>query len=403
MSTSLSRHFFRLDEVAASLRYALIERRIEEGMYWTEELIDSEEYGLLLKIIIDVWVFTIGPFGRLSILPKISQAVEAPDPVALRLLSFSILRTPKSIADGSVLAIAVLAIEDFKDNATSLEMQMQKLNLGSASKGPDAAITAALECRDILAAARHIYKGGTVTGLILERREYTVAVRKLIAAAKAVNNRVWCILWSIIDAMILIMSPKEFAAAVAAQTELSAGMQELLAEWQVLVGRRSRRRCGNIKVQTVAIKWLTVRGRMSYKETTVGDLMRGDVWRLLEGCRYWDRKAVEFGLTSGLSAAALAMDEETQDALEGFINFAFPDDIPDEWSAADRLVSHGDGFVIPGTAPSRANWLRGWLPSEARAVGPKELANIRQAIESSSVGGYYMDEWLAASQFSNTL
>ena len=69
--------FNRLDEVAASLRYALIERRIEEGMYWTEELLDSEEYGLLLRVITDVWVFSLGPFSRLSLLPAIAAAATA--------------------------------------------------------------------------------------------------------------------------------------------------------------------------------------------------------------------------------------------------------------------------------------------------------------------------------------
>lgn len=405
MSTSLSRHFFRLDEVAASLRYALIERRIEEGMYWTEELIDSEEYGLLLKIIIDVWVFTIGPLGRLSLLPTISQAVEAPGPAVLRLLSFSILRCPKSIADGSVLAIAVLALEDLKDVANCLEMQMEKMNLNGKTKGPDACVTTALERRDLRTAVKYIFRGGAVSGLILERREYIVAIRKLLAAAKAVNSRIWVVIWSIIDAIILTMTVKEFAAATAGAAltaQLSAGMEEMLAEWQQAVGKRGRRR---FKVQTVAIKWLTARGRMSYKESTESELMRGDVWRLLEGCRYWDRKAAEFGLTDGLSAAAKAMDEETEEALEGFINFAFPDDIPDEWSVADRQLSHGDGFLVPGTAPSRANWLRSWLPPAAQLVGPKEFAIARQAIESSSVGGYYTDDWLAValSQFSITL
>lgn len=399
MSTSLSRHLFRLDEVAASLRYALIERRIDEGMYWTEELIDSEELELLLKIIIDVWVFTIGPFGRLSMLPVISQVVAGPSAASLRLLSFSILRTPKSIADGSVLAIAVLAFEDLR--APSLETQIENMSIGSAIQ-PDNSVATAINQRNLRAAARYILKGGTVKGLILERREYITAVRRLVAGA---DRSIWRVLWSIIDAMILIMMPKEFAAATAGvATELTQSMQEKLAEWQATVGRR-RRRC--FKVQTVAIKWLTARGRMSYNETTIRDLMNNNVWRLFKGCRYWDRKAVEFGLIGGLEAAENAIDDETQDALEGFINFAFPDDIPDEWSVADRQLSHGDGFVVPGTLPSRANWLRGWLPETAAAVAstPKEYSKIRQIIESSQLAGYYMDEWLAVSvsQFPKTL
>ena len=402
MSTSLSRHLFRLDEVAASLRYALIERRIEEGMYWTEELIDSEECELLLKILVDVWIFSIGPFGRLSLLPMIANAASTINKTSssdsLRLLSFSILRSPKSAADGSIVAIAVLAMEDLR--TPSLETQMKNMNLHNTSSEPDTALANAIQQHDLHTAALYILKGATVKGLILERRTYTAAVRRLLASAA---SPIWHILWSIVDAAILTMTIKEFAAATvsAEPAELSASMQEKLAEWQATVGRR-RRRC--FKVQTIAIKWLTVRGRMTYKESTEGDLQRNDVWKLLEGCSYWNRKAAEFGLRNGICAAATAMDEETQDALEGFINFAFPDDIPDEWSAADRRLSHGDGFVVPGTTPSRANWIRTWFPDKAQAA-PKEFSSIRQIIENSSLSGYYIDEWLvvSANQFSKTL
>lgn len=270
------------------------------------------------------------------------------------------------------------------------------MTLHGGLKGPDAGLAAALERGNVCAAARHIFKGATVTGLILERRAYTAAVRRLAGAAVQAGSPIWCALWSIIDVMILLMTPKQFADAtvVTPAVELSPSVCEWLAEWQVVVGRRQRRR---FKVQTVAIKWLTARGRMSYKESTIGDLLRGDVWRLLEGCKYWDRKAIEFGLMGGIYGATTTVDEETQDALEGFINFAFPDDIPDEWSVAARELSHGDGFLVPGAAPSRANWLRSWMPDKAVAIGAKELVNTRQVIESSSVDGYYMDEWLTAS------
>jgi hypothetical protein len=75
MSTSLSRHLFRLDEVAAALRYAIVERRIEEGMFWTLELIDSEEVGTLIETLLEVWTFAIGT-ARLAVLPVFSKIAQ---------------------------------------------------------------------------------------------------------------------------------------------------------------------------------------------------------------------------------------------------------------------------------------------------------------------------------------
>jgi hypothetical protein len=171
-------------------------------------------------------------------------------------------------------------------------------------------------------------------------------------------------------------------------------------EYDASLGRKSARR---YSIPTMAIHADTTRGRLPATETNI-ETLRNPVPYLPEGCAYW---CTVLQTTKGVKIKDGAVVFANAATKERFYAAHFPDDIPDEWSVADRQLSHGDGFVVPGTLPSRANWLRGWLPETAAAVAstPKEYSKIRQIIESSQLAGYYMDEWLAVSvsQFPKTL
>jgi hypothetical protein len=128
---------------------------------------------------------------------------------------------------------------------------------------------------------------------------------------------------------------------------------------------------------------------MPYNTSTMPE-MHIETEQHLKGCKYWDRKAAEFGLSNPAAS--------WEDAWDGFITFAFPDDIPDEWSAADRALSHGDGFLVPGTAPSRPNWFRNWYPSSSSPfLKPADFKRVLQIVENSTIGpdAIHMDQWLA--------
>jgi hypothetical protein len=65
---------------------------------------------------------------------------------------------------------------------------------------------------------------------------------------------------------------------------------------------------------------------MSPIYTNIADV-REPLWLLAEGCQFWRKVYASYS-------------EETHDE---FHDTYFPDDIPDEWSAADQQMSHGVG------------------------------------------------------------
>ena len=108
--------------------------------------------------------------------------------------------------------------------------------------------------------------------------------------------------------------------------------------WAPLIGRRAARL---LAIPEKALCPGTTRGDLPSKYTNIADI-REPVELLSEGCKFWQETLKERGIT---------MDDETNticfpndDVLEQFYEEFFPDDIPDEWSAADQQKSHGRGM-----------------------------------------------------------
>jgi hypothetical protein len=81
---------------------------------------------------------------------------------------------------------------------------------------------------------------------------------------------------------------------------------------------------------------------MSQKVSTIGEL-RG----------IHDRLVAERGIVS-------------DDELEAFYAYAFPDDIPDEWSLEDQELSHGSGILRTEERLGLAKLGRIWFQAESR-------------------------------------
>ena len=71
------------------------------------------------------------------------------------------------------------------------------------------------------------------------------------------------------------------------------------------------------------------------------------VWVALEACPTLKPMIIKCGIV-GTATGIMAKDD---DALEEFYGAVFPDDIPDEWSAAERAKSHAQQGVVFTTNP----------------------------------------------------
>ncbi len=398
MSTSLSRHLFRLDEVAAALRYSIVNRRIEEGMFWTLELIDSEEIELLFDVLFESWVFTVGAkrFALLTGFIKTAQKIVS-SPVdaanSLLLLSFSLLKLPSTCSDGSIAAIPILVNENIRQN--EITMRMHKLTIDNVMN--DDEFLQIIRRGNALKAALHRRLSGaaaaaTIPIYLKERAEMQLLIRQLPSICMRCRGPAWPQILETMEILVLCMTDADWAESIMElPAELSAGMQECIEGWRALTGRRARR---IFEVPKWCLKWQTARGRTYYARrgepfiTNVAELR--EPWHAMGGCRFWDRMAAAYGcIVNGRHIYGA-----TEDAWEAFVNAAFPDDIPDEWSLEAQLMSHGEGTVAPGGSPSAIQWLRSWFPTRSIAV-PSPLAKVDAILANRTFRGVFIDEWMA--------
>lgn len=105
--------------------------------------------------------------------------------------------------------------------------------------------------------------------------------------------------------------------------------------WNSLLGRRKAR---VYAIPDTALTPTTTRGSLPTKYTNIADI-REPVGLLSEGCKFWQETLQAAGITTTDETVSFPND----DVLEKFYEEFFPDDIPDEWSAADQQKSHGRG------------------------------------------------------------
>lgn len=97
----------------------------------------------------------------------------------------------------------------------------------------------------------------------------------------------------------------------------------------------------SLAVQRSWIYGLCERGEMGEDETTICEIRGNIIDRLrVQGCPYWQNALVD--VLTGYDAIA-GYDEE---AVEEFLRRHFPNDIPDEWSLAAQMRTHGQGALF---------------------------------------------------------
>jgi hypothetical protein len=82
-----------------------------------------------------------------------------------------------------------------------------------------------------------------------------------------------------------------------------------------------------------------------------------DIEKGIKGCPFWDEALREYQRHGKWVS---------DDAMEAFYDRYFPDDIPDEWSQQDQLISHGQGVLRTGERLSLAKLGRIWFQAESR-------------------------------------
>jgi len=328
----LTRHLYKEDEVPAALMFCILGGRHVEAAFWCQELLDSEMLEPLMSTLRRTWLYGVGVKG-LGWLRAFQETFEGDtvDPDAILKLVTGLCRIAK---DRSVLTLL----------ASKLDAQPDRVNKGVVSDkySPLESFTAlAILQRKTLCAwggLRALEKPDEFLRTVAFSK-HGVAARKFLTVLDGEGFSDWERRAAACAALCL--SREEFATSwnQVATPELVKEVVVALEEWQPLLGRRARRK---YPIPKGALYWMTARGKeLSVYDTNLKEMMgRVEKSAALWGSTFWDSVAQEVG-----GWAAIKNDD---DVRESFYETYFPDDIPDEWSVAEREKSHGAGPLQRG-------------------------------------------------------
>ncbi len=324
----LTRHLYRDDEVIAALIFCMLRKRFVEAAFWCSELLDSGLVTELIDTLKDVWLYGFGvkALNWLRVFRAATEGESIDPEQMLRLIGG--LREP----DRSIITLLAEPVLEQPDRVnvckvlpefTPLEAFVARAILQRKSRAAWGGIRG-MEAPDKfllkIAMIKHGVAGCRCIKMIQEAGfNHPWKERAAIVAALCLDRAEFTASWNrIADPPLLTEVARE------------------LDTWAAALGRRSRR------IYTIpgeCLHWLTRRGR----ELTAYDTNEKEIMGRLEksaalwGSGFWDSAAEEFG-----GWAAIKRDAEPREA---FYATYFPDDIPDEWSSADRKKSHDRGVL----------------------------------------------------------
>jgi hypothetical protein len=130
---------------------------------------------------------------------------------------------------------------------------------------------------------------------------------------------------------------------------------------QVDAGRR-------YAIPTACLYGNCARGCMKWTESTVRQL--GELEREMVDCPFWDEARAAYDLSS----------DSREDFYERYV-----EDIPDEWDAAEKQKSHGDGVLGPKERVRLAKWARRFHTARLAWNTSGAVQAFLEALEASDV------------------
>ena len=336
----LSRHFYSLDEVHAALTYSSRRNDSVETLFWCQELILSGHIGETISTLFEAWLWHKGPF-HLSWLRNAWSTLRSdtltPDDILLAASHLSTI--PYQQQDHSLWNI--LALSSNPDRVTpktpswiSLDIDAEELYFiralyqgkarsawWMAQQWKDERVWSVLESY-----AAHRYP--TFVWDALRNYEHLLGYR---SPEYDIIIRCLAVLSCCLSLEQYDKSQKELPS------QLLASQKDALERWDTCVGYKKRR---IYTIPTACLYGVTERGRHHWSHTNVREL--NNIEPSLIGCPFWEEAIAEYG-----SIIRNRIQWNSDDDLEEFYDRYFPDDIPDEWTKAEKAVSHGDGVLGP--------------------------------------------------------
>lgn len=348
----LTRHFYALDEVQASILYSGSRGVPKETVFWCRELVSSGHASEAVSVLFESWLWHRGPFHLAWFLEAtaILGGSEITEEDILRMAGKLSRCSTKDYSLVSLVAVSAVAYDSLFDRVTH-----RPFPVSFPSEDP---------LEQFFLRAIHQHKAGAAwwAGLRLSIERwwwlvewYVVGVaerkRGLNALLEAVRgyeellgyrSEAYDVAMRSLLLLALCLTEGQWTQSMKPSEPIDIGTW--LSEWDTVMDRQAGR---IFPIPYYGLYGVTERGRMRQTESTVSELF--DVRAGVRGCALW---------------------EERMDSMEIGTWYAtyFPDDVPDEWTAAEKAKSHGAGILQRTEAVTLWGYLRRYLMGRCRLL-----------------------------------
>ena len=341
-----TRHFYRIDEVKSAIQFNIGKKNVEESIFWTKELIDSYEYDHLKQALYKSWFYIIG-LGNIEILFKLLTLDIKLEKDVLELV-YAMTMLKNSMRDCTLPVMFLYGISNPKYKNKNIYFQLP-ICLMQSDSHVEAFIRASLLGKYLEAWLLYITNipSETILTKIVEVKYNNTVVKDLFVLLLQSDMNKWFKYCSFIGLLcckedIIIRSQGNIP-------RINDDTYKRINYYVSLFGKKKRR---IYNVPKDCLYGNTKRGGMTYYDTNIHELY--DVEYILENSKVSDEIIERYGSYESFI-------NEGVDEYEKFMDWYFPDDIPDEWSLDDQMKSHGFGVNQKEDKPILRRYIHRWI------------------------------------------
>jgi len=338
----LTRHFYRVEDAAAALQYAIHSKKPYEAVYWTKEL--SEYKDLLQKTLFMSWFYSIG-------LDDISMIKSIKNPTL-----DSVFQMGSSESRNSTLFYMFLNGALNKEYSTKKSLIKLSSSLIQSNKDIDVWIRNTLFNRYLESwqSSLKIWDDDSfipiIHQFILTKFDNPTSILETFETIYEFES-VDIIYRRCAIIGILCMNDSQINTDLC--KTVSSDLSLYLEYWNSVYGKRRGR---IYPLPNECFYGKTTRGTMKKDETNIQELY--NPIDLIKNQSIYKQIINVFETFEAFQDDSLQYDT--------FFEYYFNDDIPDEWSLEDQERSHGHGILENDEKPSLEKYINNWIDKKAK-------------------------------------
>lgn len=371
-----TRHFYRIDEVKAALQYCISNKRSEEALFWALELFDSEDFKSIQNTLLNTWFHTIG-LGNFNILKDIFELTN--DSIKILNIVYAMCYVKRDCTL-PVMYLYGLTNKQYKNRNIVFEIPK---DLIQDNKVVDTFIRSCLLGKYLdawllsVSSWKHCEQYIEKILRYKYSKQYVFDIYNYLKTTKSINKY-----YSRCTLIGLACFAEKYYEEPVSYYKKFDHLNDTIQAWNACLTKRKRR---VFVIPKECLYGRTLRGTMTYNDSNDEELHEPEylirnqiIYETIQE-KYVDYKKFY----------------ESED-FEGFMDWYFPDDIPDEWSKQEREKSHGIGVNQKSDTPNARRYFNRWvdIKNDCKIWDKEHIVNTCLQNISGSLKSYYIEDEL---------